>query len=412
MSIDLESRCEISEYSLEDLEKFRDEKGFIDLSKIGIEFNDDTREFVGNQDRTKNWVSFNGVQTLIKGEAKIEEGTSNYGIYAELIVEELSKLYNIPSAHYDLVKMRKPDGEEELGVLSVSVVDKSKGEYLESLASLVGYEKTENMYETSTSYEFTIERLRERLEKDNFSEEEIEKQLTEYQKRLAYYMIIADGDRHPENVAFIRDKTGLMQMSPVFDSESALLMDTDIETLKDLSGSIGNIIENSNYVDPRIATINSSKENESFPWKDTFQELLKNEKVRKYCLETLASFKNEYDVEDFYDKAIQNVEKRIKAKIPEEARAVSKMIYMYRVEEVAKLLDREIEVDEITGGYFSKRNVGESGRDILSSIIGKGTGEKKVGLSEIFASLQSLGIKIGHSDVEKQSHDFDDDDGK
>lgn len=46
MEIDLENRSEISNYSLEELEQFRDEKGFIDLSRIGIKFGDDTREFV------------------------------------------------------------------------------------------------------------------------------------------------------------------------------------------------------------------------------------------------------------------------------------------------------------------------------------------------------------------------------
>lgn len=411
MEIDLENRSEISNYSLEELEQFRDEKGFIDLSRIGIKFGDDTREFVGNQDRIKNWVTFDGVQTLIKGEIKLEDGKPNYGIYAELIVEELSKLYGIPSAHYDLVKMKNPDGIEELGVLSVSVVDKKKGEYLESLASLTGIEVPEDdEFDTTTSYEFTIEKLRERMNKNGASSEEIEKQLTELRKRLAYYMIIADADRHPENIAFIRHENGSMEMSPVFDSEASLLMDSDIETLKKLSQSVGNIIENSDWIDPRIVTENVSEENVKSPWKDTFQELLKDEKVRQYCLETLMPFKEEADIAEFYDKAIQNVETRIGAKIPEEARMVSKMLYMYRVEEVAQLLGKNIEVDRFTGGYFSERFVGKrinkpNTDAIISNIVSRGTGKEHVGVTDLLASLQSMGLLKNRPDSEQSLED-------
>ena len=49
-----------SAYSLEDLEQFRDENGFIDLSKAGIQITDESREQVGNVNRIKNWVNFNG----------------------------------------------------------------------------------------------------------------------------------------------------------------------------------------------------------------------------------------------------------------------------------------------------------------------------------------------------------------
>lgn len=410
MKIDLEKRAESSEYSLEDLEQFRDEKGFIDLTRAGIKFNDETREFVGNQERIKNWVNFNGVQTLIKGEAKLEEGLSNYGIYAELIIEELSKLYGIPSAHYDLVKMKNSDGKDTLGVLSVSIVDKNKGEYLETLASLTGLEFTDdNEFETSTSYEFTIDKLRERMKKNGFSEEEIEKQLTEYRKRLAYYMIIADADKHPENVAFVREADGSMQISPVFDSEASLLLDSDYKTMEKLSGSIGSIIENSDWIDPRIITENARDENSKSPWKDTFQELLKDDEVRKFCLETLVPFREEDDIADFYDKAIQNVEARIGAKIPEDARRVSKMLYMYRVEETAELLDKKIEIDKFTGGYFSEKYVGKSIRkdnkdDLLSNIVARGTGEQHVGVSDILFTLQSMGLLKNRPDAE-QEHD-------
>ena len=65
-----------SQYSIEDLEQFRDEQGFIDLTKAGVEFTEETREETGNLDRVKNWVNFQGTKALVKGEAIRDEESS------------------------------------------------------------------------------------------------------------------------------------------------------------------------------------------------------------------------------------------------------------------------------------------------------------------------------------------------
>ena len=82
---------EKSSYSLEDLEALRDGKGFIDLTNIGLALNEESRNIIGNQDRIKNWVDFNGTKALLKGEIALDENDKNYGIYAELITEEIAK---------------------------------------------------------------------------------------------------------------------------------------------------------------------------------------------------------------------------------------------------------------------------------------------------------------------------------
>lgn len=117
------------EYSIQDLEQFRDSNGFIDLSIAGIDItssqNDFSRELVGNDKRIKNWVDFQGKKALIKGQPTDKE--QDYGIYAELIVEEICNELGIETAHYDLVKMTDEAGNTVLGVLSESVVDLDKG---------------------------------------------------------------------------------------------------------------------------------------------------------------------------------------------------------------------------------------------------------------------------------------------
>lgn len=39
----------------EDLEKYRDEEGYIDLDKLAIYFPKESRERMGNSNRAKNW---------------------------------------------------------------------------------------------------------------------------------------------------------------------------------------------------------------------------------------------------------------------------------------------------------------------------------------------------------------------
>lgn len=176
-----------SEYSIEDLEQFRDENGFIDLTKAEIAFTAQSREVVGNPDRIKNWVNFNGKKALIKGEAILED-ERNYGIYAELIVEEIAKQLGVETAHYDLIKTIDEGENEVYGVLSESVVDSDKGEQLISLRDIIGDEPIgEGDFVDTTSLDFTIDKLKENLMLDGYSEEDVEKLIVDYKKTIGIF---------------------------------------------------------------------------------------------------------------------------------------------------------------------------------------------------------------------------------
>lgn len=163
-----------SEYSLKDLEQFRDENGFIDLSKAKIQFTAETREETGNTDRVKNWVNFNGTKALIKGEAILAQ-ERNYGIYSEIIVEEIAKQLGVETAHYDLVKFYDENGQVSFGVLSEMMMN-LENEQLVMLHEMIGNEPEEDGdFLDTTSYEFTVQKLSEVLAKDGYSEEDIER---------------------------------------------------------------------------------------------------------------------------------------------------------------------------------------------------------------------------------------------
>ena len=131
-----------SDYTLEDLEEFRDKNGFIDLSLAGIQLTDESRETKGTEERLKNWIDFGGKKVLLRGEV-----VENYSVYAELIVEEIAKQIGVETAHYDLMKIKDKNGVENFGVLSESIVDFGEEELI-TLHDLIGDEpSSEDMME-------------------------------------------------------------------------------------------------------------------------------------------------------------------------------------------------------------------------------------------------------------------------
>ena len=160
-----------SRYTLDDLEQFRDKDGFIDLTKTDIKITQESREKRGTAERMKNWVDPAGKKVLLRGQP---EDIENYSMYAELIIEEIAKELGIENAHYDLIKTKDNKGKEITGVLSVAIMDMDKEELI-SLHDLVGDEENTLQKEITeidelddmcvTNYDFTIEKLAERLTK-------------------------------------------------------------------------------------------------------------------------------------------------------------------------------------------------------------------------------------------------------
>lgn len=293
-----------SNYSLKELEKLRDENGFIDLSIIGLEFTPESREKKGTEERLKNWVDFNGKKALIRGEA-----VKNYSVYAELIVEEIANQLGIETAHYDLVKIKDNTGKNVYATLSESIIDFDKEELI-TLHDLIGDEpeyETEDImeaieYEETTRYTFTVDKLRERFTKAGYSKEAIENIITDYNKRLVFYLSILDTDKHSENIAFVKNKnTGKVQLSPNYDSEFSLLLERDPEIVEFFLEDNIQLKEEVNIAYPKIG-IYVSKENGGLDsiWKDTLEMLCEDDEVYDYYINTI---KNGVDM----NVALENV---------------------------------------------------------------------------------------------------------
>lgn len=380
-----------SDYSIEDLETFRDSEGFIDLTKAGIEITDESREIIGNPNRVKNWVDFNGKKVLIKGEALLND-EKNYGIYGELITEEIAKKIGVETAHYDLIKIINEKGKTIYGVLSESIVDIDSGERMESLHSIIGDEpEEESQFIDTTSYEYTIKKLREQLILDGIDEEQVEEVIIDYKKRLAFGIAVADTDKHTENIAFIRKKVDgkeTIRLSPNFDSESALMLDTDLSTIDKILDDYHALKESVNFADPRIGTL-ISKEDGGFDslWMDTLDALCEDDEIFDYYSDVLSE---PIDMDEILD----NVEKRIGAELPEQVRLLAKYTYQFRNEDMQKVIEGEV--------------LEQSGQDrididlLLKNLINRGVSED-VRLGELF----SIGKEMERDSQQERTNNDD-----
>ena len=293
-------------------------------------------------------MDFNGKKALIKGETILDE-ERNYGIYAELIVEEIAKQLGIETAHYDLVKMLDEGGNEVYGVLSESVVDTDKGEQLVSLRDIIGDEPIdEGDFIDTTSLDFTVEKLRENLHLDGYPEEEVEKLIIDYKKRLAFSIAILDTDKHTENIAFIKKKVNgkdVINICPNFDSESSLMLDNDYTTVDMLLSDYFGLKDSVDIAHPKIGVLKSISEggHNSF-WKDTLEKLYEDDEILDYCDEVLQGTVD-------MDSVLENVEKRIKTKLPENVAYLAKYAFNIRNEEMINVMSKGIDEPSLDGGF-------------------------------------------------------------
>ncbi len=325
-------------YSIDQLEQFRDNNGFIDLTQV-IKITPDSIEESGNPNRIKNWVDFNGTKVLIKGSC-ILENTLNYGFYAELIVEEIFNKLNVSSAHYDLVKLNNLDGKKIYGVLSFSVVSLTK-EYLLSLHDIIGDDNSnDDDFIDSTNYYFTITKLEESLKKSGYDDFDIEKVIMDYKKMLLLTLVLVDADNHTENFAFIKRKVegkDQIKLSPKYDNESSLMLDNDLLTIKHLLTNYNGLKSAVDITQPKIGVFKKIEDGglESY-WKDTLEALCEDDEIFDYYNDCI---RNKIDM----DEILSNVEKRIKSNLPESAKLIAKYSYVCRSELVNLIMDGEYE---------------------------------------------------------------------
>ncbi len=284
----------------------RDEEGFLDLNNINLKITSTSKEKMGNQNRLKNWVKFNQDQVLLKGEIKLEE-EGNYGYYAELLAEELGKYYGLEMASYDLIKY-----QHEKGVITPIMYEEEK-EKLVSLYDLVGKDD-QTTFLDATDYNYVMTSLKKVLDINT---------IRQWQKQLAFSLLILDTDNHIQNYSFIKNDD-TYRISPKYDNEACLLLDNDKKTIAKILDDYQSLINIANIAQPRIGLYHD-EEDGGFGnyWMDTLEALIIDDEIYDFCLNVLLK---PIDMEDIFKK----VEQKIHAPLPQDVKYLAKYAFKSR----------------------------------------------------------------------------------
>ncbi len=346
--------------TIESLEKYRNENGFIDMDKFFAE-NDTSveREVVGNVDRVKDWITLeDGTKILLKTEPDIQaDNEEQYGIvYADLIYNKLASQACLDTAQTDLIMYK---GKK--GIYSRDVREKNTS--LKTLRDYIGDDKSCSAgYEDITDIEFVHDKLFEALKKSDIPSSNVKEVINSLNKLLVFDIFCMATDNHTENIGFLEgvDSEGnkTISLSKIFDRENSLAIDISFSSMEKITQSITKVAEMAKVQDPRIAVIIEEEEQEEKDENDFFSMLKSNvcpeekESAWEMTLDYLEDYPQIYDfitskcMNLDITKAIAEVEKDIKAPLPKCVKEMARKTFEERKEQISYYLGLDLDMEE------------------------------------------------------------------
>lgn len=339
----------------EELKKYRNEEGYIDLDKVLTKDVDAQREVRGYTKRQKDWIELSDTKILVKTNTEEFENDS----WSEMISTELAKQAGIECAEYDLVSYKN-----EKGIISKNIC--KAGEELITVNDLVGTGPTNEEYPDSTDIYYIFDNLEERLKEDGVKEEDIDKCMLSLRKQMLFDIYVMETDRHTENISFIlgTDENGkrTTRLSPMYDTEKSLALYDNPEYMKKIYSDMLKVSEVTNMQEPKICVIPEEEELVPDTPLSSFMAFLQSNVVTdEYSTDSEKMWKETLDflceddraleyVENVLDKlnitdAIDKVEERINAKIPEEVKKMSEACFIDRKEAISYELALDLNVN-------------------------------------------------------------------
>ena len=339
----------------EELKNYRNEEGYIDLDKVLTKDTNVQREVRGYTERQKDWIELSDTKILVKTNTEGFENDS----WSEMISTELAKQAGIECAEYDLVGYKN-----EKGIISKNIC--KQGEELITVNELVGTGPTNDEYPDSTDIYYIFDNLEERLREDGVEEEDIDKCMLSLRKQLLFDIYVMETDRHTENISFVlgTDENGkrTAKLSPMYDTEKSLVLYDNPEYMKKIYSDMLKVSEVTNMQEPKICVIPEKEEvDSSIPlsnfmaflqsnvaaydystdseriWKETLNFLCEDDRALDYVENVLTKL----DI----DKAIDKVEERIGAKIPEHVKQMSEACFIDRKEAISYELALDLDIN-------------------------------------------------------------------
>lgn len=325
---------------IEELEKYRDEEGFIIMDEVLASKDFETlRETRGSQNREKFWITFDDAKIMLRT-SNLDSENAKYTNYSELIVEELAKQVDIPCAHYDLIKYK---GQK--GVYTKSVLEK-KNESLILAKTLLDQTETEDEYVSSVSIDDLFKSYSTFKKYDDVSKEQISKMCGDTAKVAIFEIFTMATDSHSENIGYVYYSDGKeknIRLSPLFDNECSLMLDQPMESIDKM---LNDKMTLKRYVElqNQLITIPESQRDDSyFDWEDTLFYLCDDYEI---CMEFAEKCLKNLNIE----KAMENVEERIHAKLPDKLKEFASICFNTRKQMVEKDLcfeDIDKDVNEV-----------------------------------------------------------------
>lgn len=324
---------------LQDLEKYRDERGCIDFDRInneiGLDLFSPKKEVRGTQTRDKIWLHLDDDTVLLK---TVEQSTNLEGTcYAELITAELAKQAGFDAANIDLVRYNG-----YLGIISGKV--NKEGEQLHSLREYIGDEEIEDdPVPEITGLDFVFDNMVEALGESDMSKADKYLLLRSLMKLMVFDTLTLNTDRHTENISFIeRINNGKKEivLAPLYDNEFSLMLETKEEDLKEYLQDSNVFFGFVDAQEPKIAPKYEGIEDE-MPCH--YMNLI--EQVTDMDEEVMDYMRNLIGTLDI-QRAVDTVEKKLGAPMPETFKYTAIYSFNRRKQEIAAELMTDFEIPE------------------------------------------------------------------
>ena len=242
--------------TFEQLAKYRKQDGYINLDLIFTEGVESEREVRGNEKRDKKWFDISDGRAMFKANAEEQYNAH----FSELICCELAKQAGLETAQYDIAV-----SGSEIGIVTKDIC--RIGEELLTINDLIGNGPTNPDYPDSTDIYFVFDTLEEKLIADGYDDATVDSCMLQLRKQLLFDIYVMETDRHTENISFIVGKdvnTGKpsIKLSPMYDTESALVLYDDDEHMEKISSSYITTSKVTNMQEPKMCVIPEAEDEE------------------------------------------------------------------------------------------------------------------------------------------------------
>lgn len=326
---------------LEDLEKYRDENGFIDMD-LALKENvcETINEGRGSQNRDKFWIVLDDTEVLLRND-NLDDCGVEYTGYAELLMEELSKQVGINSAHYDIVKYNGKNG-----VISKNVLDKTKNESMHTIKSISGVDMYPNEPIDIISIWNGVKNFTD-LENGmgkGISKEKLQEVYNDVGKTAIFDIFTMSNDRHSENIGIVYGKNDednelIFKLASLYDNECSLMLDKPVDEIDEMLND-EQYLERMVDLQEQMITVPEDMKGNVQGWKDMLYFLTDEfDEFMDFAEECY----NKLDIKS----AIDRVESRISSKLPDKLKEFVTKSFEIRRDSIDKALILSIDDMEV-----------------------------------------------------------------